>query len=175
MRLFLLFSIFIINFSFTQVKQEKINNLFELSKLLICDSIPFNHLNKLVNQSENKEFQMNQTFSLRSKYSFEYEEVFGTESKTFSSDTLGFCDQKSIFYYTLMDLMSIFGLNEITEVNSTKNIPSCFFYDRGAKGNSTWTAYKVNDYLVIRFVHNYPNGNMTTFSKEDRFYFKLNR
>ena len=97
MRLFLLFSIFIFNFGFTQVKQEKINNLFELSKLLICDSIPFNHLNKLVNQSENKEFQMNQTFSLRSKYSFEYEEVLVLKVKPLARIRWGFVIKKVYF------------------------------------------------------------------------------
>lgn len=38
--------------------------------------------------------------------------------------------------------------------------------------NHTWIPIISGEYLVLRFVHSYPNGNLTSFYRETRFYFK---
>lgn len=38
--------------------------------------------------------------------------------------------------------------------------------------NRRWIPVQVDDWLVMRYVHSYPNGNMTSFYLELRLYFK---
>lgn len=46
-------------------------------------------------------------------------------------------------------------------------------YERGAPYNGYWTAIlPANDYLLIRYVHSYPNGNQSSWYHESVYYFR---
>ncbi len=176
MKLISLLCILFVSTVHGQTKSNNIKSLVDAAEQLKCDSIPFVDLNNIVNSSKkNIQFTTNSRFGLIAKYDFEYKEVFGSLPNTKSSDTLAVCLDNTANTYTEPHLLSTFDCSTTLKIASTKEIPSSLFYERGADGNSVWSAYQVNDFLIIRYVHNYPNGNMTTFSKETRFYFRANK
>jgi hypothetical protein len=45
-------------------------------------------------------------------------------------------------------------------------------YERDDPYNRVWTYFTDNSYLILRYVHSYPNGNTTSFYHEIVIYFK---
>lgn len=45
-------------------------------------------------------------------------------------------------------------------------------HDRDDPMNGEWVPFSSGDILILRLVHSYPNGNMTSFYRETRIYFK---
>jgi hypothetical protein len=65
-------------------------------------------------------------------------------------------------------LFKIFGVK--THLNYFPEI-----YARGSRFNGQWTAISINrDYLIIRYVSSYPDGNQTSWYHEETYCFKRN-
>jgi hypothetical protein len=45
-------------------------------------------------------------------------------------------------------------------------------YERENELNGEWVPYQSNNLLILRYVHSYPNGNITSFYKEILLYFE---
>ncbi len=58
----------------------------------------------------------------------------------------------------------------IHDYESLKNFP--VIYERSDSLNRVWVPIISDDYLILRYVHSYPNGNMTSFYNETMLYFK---
>ena len=65
-------------------------------------------------------------------------------------------------------LFKIFGIKK--RINFYPEI-----YARDSRFNGQWTAISLNrDYLIIRYVSSYPDGNQTSWYHEETYYFKRN-
>ncbi|MDX2173195.1 MAG: hypothetical protein SFY56_08750 [Bacteroidota bacterium] len=66
-------------------------------------------------------------------------------------------------------LFAIFGVSKIKfPLNYFPNV-----YARDSRFNGEWTAISLNkEYLIIRYVSSYPNGNQTSWYDEAAYYFK---
>lgn len=57
----------------------------------------------------------------------------------------------------------------------TKRMPLNFLpfvRARGCLYNGEWTATIINEFLIIRYVHSYPDGNQTSWYREKKYFFK---
>ncbi len=71
---------------------------------------------------------------------------------------------------TTENLLKIFNLNYNDSI-FLKNIP--LIYEREHLFNRKTTPIVINNqYLVLRYVHSYPNGNQTSWYTETNYYFK---
>jgi hypothetical protein len=77
---------------------------------------------------------------------------------------------------TVFSSKQIFCEFNIGDSISIKQYPLKYFpaiYERDDFFNTKWTAILPHsEYLIIRLVHSYPNGNMTSWYKERTYYFK---
>lgn len=115
-------------------------------------------------------------FSLSDKWNLIYFQFSGSEHH-FGSMPVGInhC-YISTNKDTVFTSKQIFCEFNIGDSISLKEYPLKYFptiYEREDEFNAKWTAILPNsEYLIIRMVHSYPNGNATSWYKERTYYFK---
>jgi hypothetical protein len=117
-------------------------------------------------------------FSLSDKWNLFYFQFSGSEQYFGSMPPSGtVIDQCYISTNkdTAFTSKQIFCEFNIGDSISLKENPLKYFptiYEREDKFNAKWTAILPNsEYLIIRMVHSYPNGNATSWYKERTYYF----
>ncbi len=105
---------------------------------------------------------------------YEYtEEVLGQPlpTKNHSKDKYGKLSNNSQAIYTSKELLENLLIDQTLFSNDlVTGYPH--IYERENELNGEWIPYQSNNLLVLRYVHSYPNGNMTSFYKEILLYFE---
>lgn len=97
---------------------------------------------------------------LESEYQYSWEEIVGQQAE---SEAHCFSLEPAIFSYAELAT----GL----DIGPSPGSGNLFLLDRNHPGNRSWFAEHSGTNLVLRYVHNYPDGNMTSFYREIRLYF----
>lgn len=113
-------------------------------------------------------------------YSYEWEEIVGRPADISydpdHNERSGLTTKRYYYQAAVFDSDELTdGLNIPLDLQDSGKKPyrdMPLFYDRGAPRNGVWIPIRSGDYLMMRLAHNYPNGNMTSFYREYRFYFK---
>ena len=109
-------------------------------------------------------FDLKSDWTLQFQHGFDWTELHPHQGKTINS------------YAIAKDEIRIKGdeIFAIFEIDSEKfplNIIP-LVKARGCLYNGEWTATIINDCLIIRYVHSYPDGNQTSWYREKSYYFK---
>ncbi|MDP2176002.1 MAG: hypothetical protein Q8K70_08845 [Bacteroidota bacterium] len=118
-------------------------------------------------------------FSLSDKWNLFYFQFSGSEHHFVPSGIPLGIDINRCYNSTNKDTVftskQIFCEFNIGDSISLKDYPLKYFptiYERVDEFNAKWTAILPNsEYLIIRMVHSYPNGNATSWYKERTYYF----
>ncbi len=113
-------------------------------------------------------------------YDYYWEDVVGRGATSSMEGNLLLVDnrwklvaRKAAMTYTGKEIKDGFILNDpiFDSKQEAANIGP-FFLERADHMNRLWTPVVSGEYLLIRKLHNYPNGNMTSFMSEQVFYFR---
>ncbi len=132
--------------------------------------------------SARHEIDLSADYQLLGFYSNYWEEIVGQPSTTAESGNFIFIDGKRYLKissqmpsYGGVELVSEFEIDSVfyqeqTKLKAINN--SAFFIARQSPLNRNWMPVSYDNKMILRYMHNYPNGNMTSFTYEVFIFFE---
>lgn len=128
-----------------------------------------------------QKIDLNANYELLGFYSSYWEEIVGQPSTTTESGNFILIDGKR-YLKVSSQMPSYQGVQLVTEFeidcvfyqeqNKLKAINNAaFFIARQSPLNRNWRPISFENTLMLRYIHNYPNGNMTSFSYDIILFF----
>ena len=165
--------LFIISISITTFSQE--NELSKFQKNLIqvknVDSLKIitkeiQNIEKLINSKDSITINKSTNWKLISYTVNGWREIVGQPKTTVNNKYVSNTNE----VVTTENLLKIFSLNYSDSI-FLKSVP--LIYERDHFFNRKTTPIIINNqYLILRYVHSYPNGNQTSWFSETNYYFK---
>lgn len=132
--------------------------------------------------SARHEIDLSADYQLLGFYSSYWEEIVGQPSTTTESGNFILIDGKRYLKvssqmpsYRGVELVTEFKIDSVfyQEQNKLKAINNAaFFIARQSPLNRNWRPISHEKILMLRYIHNYPNGNMTSFCYEVILFFQ---
>lgn len=168
----------------------------EPDELLGVDSL----IKLVVSDSSWHSIESTEQFQLLGLYDYYWEEVLGSSTRTTYSGNIRIRDTsevqvglKPIFFghppigshqynlevredfpvysgKSMIDSLYLPSRSTDPKASKTNGLPVIF--ERDDLNNTRWTVFQNEDYLMLRKVHSYPNGNMTSFYSETLVFFR---
>jgi hypothetical protein len=183
----LCFAFFLVNLAHAQNDNEsflKFQELYHEANHTMGDSscqlVHLDSLHQIIFSTNKAELRIDSSskWQLLFGYRDGWEQIVHHEARPrFPNDSLGrrklryICDDLKVYSsQQLIETLSIHRNFLVAQTHEIKHFPIIF--GRNDPLNTVFTPILSGDYLLIRYVHSYPHGNMTSFYSESMLYFR---